>query len=89
MSGLDRFSHLEDKIYRAVELCKSLRLEKEGVDKELASARQQIADLTAEVEKLKGQVERLVEDRAAMKFKVEGMLDAIAMLEMEADSLKK
>ena len=89
MSGLDKFSHLEDKIHRAVELCKSLKQQKEGVEKELEGAQRQIADLSAEVEKLKGQVERLVEDRAAMKFKVEGMLDAIAMLELEADSLKK
>ena len=41
-------------------------------------------------ERLESQVERLLTERDAIKLKVEGMLDAIAMLDMEAvEALKK
>ncbi len=88
-SGLEKFSHLEDKIYRAVELCKTLKQEKETLEMELESARRQIANLAADKSSLEEQLVQLLEDREAMKLKVEAMLDAIAMLEMEAESLKK
>jgi hypothetical protein len=39
LSGLEKFSHLEDKIYRTIELTKSLRLEKENLEKELSLMR--------------------------------------------------
>ena len=32
LSGLEKFSHLEDKIYRTIELTKTLRQEKESAD---------------------------------------------------------
>ena len=36
LSGLEKFSHLEDKIYRTIELTKTLRQEKENLEKELS-----------------------------------------------------
>ena len=39
LTGLEKFSHLEDKIYRTIELTKTLRQEKEGLERELASVR--------------------------------------------------
>lgn len=89
IDGMDKFSHLEDKIYRAVELCKSLQLEKERLEKELELVNKEVATLLADKDRLEKQVERLREDRGELRLKVEAMLDAIAMLEMEADSLKK
>jgi FtsZ-binding cell division protein ZapB len=89
VAGLEKFSHLEDKIYRTVELCKALKQEKEVCEQELERVRQENTDLAAENEDLEKQVERLIEDRESMRLKVEAMLDAIAMLEMEAESLKK
>jgi FtsZ-binding cell division protein ZapB len=88
-AGLEKFSHLEDKIYRTVELCKSLRRDKEMLGLELEKMKEKINDLMAENLRLGEQAERLIEDREALRLKVEAMLDAIAMLEMEAESLKK
>lgn len=88
-AGLEKFSHLEDKIYRLAELCKALKQEKEGLERELGQARDEIADLISDKSHLEKRVERLLEDREAMRLKVEAMLDAIAILEMEAESLKK
>ncbi len=39
LSGLEKFSHLEDKIYRTIELTKTLRQEKESLEKELSLMR--------------------------------------------------
>jgi FtsZ-binding cell division protein ZapB len=88
-AGLEKLSHLEDKIYRTVELCKSLRRDKEMLGLELEKMKEKINDLMAENLRLGEQAERLIEDREALRLKVEAMLDAIAMLEMEAESLKK
>jgi len=89
LSGLEKFSHLEDKIHRAVELCRSLKQEKDQLESELEKTRQALADEAVEKEHLRARIEFLLIDRDSMKLKVEAMLDAIAMLELEADSAKK
>jgi chromosome segregation ATPase len=88
-AGLEKFSHLEDKIYRTVELCKALKQEKAHLERELHRMKQEIANLMAEKGLYEKQIECLREDRETMRLKVEAMLDAIAMLELEAESLKK
>jgi FtsZ-binding cell division protein ZapB len=89
VSGLEKFSHLEDKIYRTVELCNKLRLEIERLEVEIEKEQSEKTDLIAENLRLAERVERLLEDRESMRLKVEAMLDAIAMLELESESLKK
>jgi phage shock protein A len=89
MIGIEKFSHLEDKIHRTVELCKALRQEKENLEQELEKARKEIADLRNENIDLERRLDRWLGDRESMQLKVEAMLDAIAMLEMEAESVKK
>ncbi len=84
LSGLEKFSHLEDKIYRTIELTKALRQEKEGLEREITQSRRELSSLLAEKERLETQVERLLADRDTVRAKVEAMLDAIAALEPEA-----
>lgn len=83
LSGLEKFSHLEDKIYRTIELTKTLRQEKEALEREIASIRREIGTLLGEKERLESQVERLLADRDTIRMKVEAMLDAIAVLDPE------
>ncbi|HEX4951075.1 MAG TPA: hypothetical protein VFZ34_30745 [Blastocatellia bacterium] len=87
--GLEKFSHLEDKIYRTVELCKSLKQENEALTEQVNELRREMRASYAEKERLETQVERLLADRDAMRLKVEAMLDAIAVLEMEAEMAAK
>jgi chromosome segregation ATPase len=89
MTGLDKFSDLEEKIRHAVELCEALRQEKENLERELEKARREIAALKVDNLDLEKQTARLLRDRESIQLKVEAMLDAIAMLELEADSVKK
>ena len=44
LTGLEKFSHLEDKIYRTIELTKTLRQEKEALEREIATEQLAIAD---------------------------------------------
>ena len=83
LSGLEKFSHLEDKIYRTIELTKTLRQEKEGLETEVASIRRELGLVQSEKERLELQVERLLSDRDVVRMKVEAMLDAIAALDPE------
>jgi len=73
-NGLEKFSHLEDKIYRTIELTKALRQEKDDLERQLASAR----GAGGNKEELVSQVELLLTEREAIRSKVQAMLDAIA-----------
>ena len=84
LTGLEKFSHLEDKIYRTIELTKTLRQEKESLEREVSSVRRELGTLLDEKERLETQVERLLSERDTIRAKVEAMLDAIAVLDPEA-----
>jgi chromosome segregation ATPase len=83
LSGLEKFSHLEDKIYRTIELTKTLRQEKEGLEREVATIRRELGTLLNEKERLENQLERILSERDTIRMKVEAMLDAIATLDPE------
>ena len=83
LSGLEKFSHLEDKIYRTIELTKSLRQENEKLEKELALTRRDMGNVLNEKERLESQVEKLLAERDMIRMKVEAMLDAVAVLDPE------
>ena len=78
-NGLEKFSHLEDKIYRTIELTKALRQEKDDLERQLASAR----GAGGNREELLAQVEHLLAERDAIRTKVQAMLDAIAAADPE------
>ncbi len=84
ISGLEKFSHLEDKIYRTIELTKTLRQEKESLEREVSAIRRELGGLLDEKERLETHVERLMSERDTIRAKVEAMLDAIAALDPEA-----
>ena len=83
LSGLEKFSHLEDKIYRTIELTKTLRQEKENLEKELALIHRDMGNVLNEKERLETQVEKLLAERETIRMKVEAMLDAVAALEQQ------
>ena len=79
-NGLEKFSHLEDKIYRTIELTKALRQEKDDLERQLASARH----AGGNNEGLTAQVEHLLAEREAIRAKVQSMLEAIAAADPES-----
>jgi cell division protein FtsB len=90
LTGLEKFSHLEDKIYRTIELTKTLRQEKEALERDMAATRRELGNLLDEKERLEAQVERLLSERDMIRMKVEAMLDAVAVLDPEmAEAVRK
>ena len=90
LTGLEKFSHLEDKIYRTIELTKTLRQEKEALERELTATRREVGNLIDEKDRLESHVERLLSERDTIRMKVEAMLDAIAVLDPEmVETLRK
>jgi len=79
LTGLEKFSHLEDKIYRTIELTKTLRQEKEELERQLTSLR----GLAGDKQNLPSQVERMLAERDLIRLKVEAMLDAIIAIDPE------
>jgi chromosome segregation ATPase len=72
----DRFSELEARITRTVELVKTTRQEKEKAEKELLNARSQIKTLEREIEQLR-------RERDLVKNKVESLLENLSELNEE------
>ena len=79
LNGLEKFSHLEDKIYRTIELTRTLRQEKEELERQLASVR----EFDGDSQQLMMQVERLTAERELVRTKVEKILAAIAAVDPE------
>jgi len=78
LNGLEKFSHLEDKIYRTIELTKTLRQEKEELERQLANYRSGGDD-----QQLLTEVQRLQAERDLIRTKVERILDAITQIDPE------
>lgn len=72
-TAVDKFSELEVKIARTIELVKSTRKEKEAAEKELASTRKELSKLEVEIEELK-------RERDMVKNKVEALLENLTEL---------
>ena len=89
LTGMEKFSHLEDKIYRTIEQFKRERQEREALEREVLSLRRELSRATDDRERSELQVERLLAERDAIKLKVEGMLDAIAVLDTGAAEAAK
>ena len=81
--GLEKFAHLEDKIYRTVEQFKRERQERQALEQEMLTLRGELGQVTDEKARLESHVEMLLGERDAIRRKVESMLDAIALLDPE------
>ena len=79
VNGLEKFSHLEDKIYRTIELAKTLRQEKDDLERQLATVR----SLGGDKQQLVAQIEHLLAEREAIRVKVQAMLDAVLAADPE------
>jgi chromosome segregation ATPase len=75
-AATDKFSELETRIMRAIELVKTTRQEKEKAEKELLNARSQIKNLEREIEQLR-------RERDLVKNKVESLLGNLSELNEE------
>ena len=59
LAGMEKFSHLEDKIYLTIELAKKLREERDRVENELTALRREFAMISGEKDRLEEQSQDL------------------------------
>jgi len=83
LTGMEKFSHLEDKIYLTIEFAKKVRDEKEQFERETAALRAQASDAVAAKQELEEKVAVLLSERDSIQLKVEAMLEALTIIDTE------
>ena len=83
LTGMEKFSHLEDKIYLTIEFAKKMRDEKERLENEAESLRRDAANVIAEKSVLEEKLAELLSERDSIQLKVEAMLDAMTMIDSD------
>ena len=83
LTGMEKFSHLEDKIYLTIEFAKKMRDEKEVFEREAATLRQDAASMIAENKILEEKIAALLSERDSIQLKVEAMLDAMTVIDSD------
>ena len=83
LTGMEKFSHLEDKIYLTIELARKMREEKERLEEETIDLRREASKLHSENAALSEKLEVLLSERDAIHLKVEAMLDAMTVIDPE------
>ena len=83
LTGMEKFSHLEDKIYLTIEFAKKMRDEKEKLEREADSLKRDAADAIAEKKVIEDKLAVLLSERDSIQLKVEAMLDAITMIDSD------
>lgn len=81
LTGMEKFSHLEDKIYLTIEFAKKMREEKERLEAEAKSLRDATATAVADRNSAEEKLAILLSERDSIQLKVEAMLDAITLIE--------
>ncbi len=83
LSGMEKFSHLEDKIYLTVEFVKKLREEKEVLSARSEKLQSELDAVREEQRELSAKVNEMLSERDAIQLKVEAMLDAMTLIDPE------
>ena len=82
-SGFERFSHLEDKIFRLVDEFKALRKENESLRTENQNLKEEIGGLLGRENKAEKDLIQFQAEREQLKERVEKALKLIATLEAD------
>jgi len=83
LTGMEKFSHLEDKIYLTIEFAKKMRLERDRLEQEANGLRRETANATADKQVAEDKLNALLGERDSIQLKVEAMLDAIALIDSD------
>ncbi len=83
LSGMEKFSHLEDKIYLTIQFAQKLREEKEEIARELNSLRLEKEGLAESNHQLEAKLSVLLNERDVIHLKVEAMLDAMTAVDSD------
>jgi chromosome segregation ATPase len=80
-SGLERFGHLEDKIFRMVEEFKAVRKDNENLRAEVAKLKAQIGAINEQESTARDNLVQFQKEREELRERVEKALNLLASLE--------
>ena len=80
-TGLERFGHLEDKIFRMVEEFKAIRKENESLQTEISQLKAQIGALRDHESTARDGLTQMQKEREELRQRVEKALSLLATLE--------
>ena len=83
LTGMEKFSHLEDKIYLTIEFAKKMREEKERLEHEAETLRREVEAAHSEKRALDEKLSLLLTERDSIQLKVEAMLEAITSIDAD------
>jgi hypothetical protein len=83
LTGMEKFSHLEDKIYLTIEFAKKMREEKERLERELVGLKRETETTVADKRALEEKLSLLLSERDSIQLKVEAMLEAITAIDTD------
>ena len=83
LTGMEKFSHLEDKIYLTIEFAKKMREEKDRLESEIVALRRETANAIADKQSAEEKLAILLSERDSIQLKVEAMLDAITLIDSD------
>ena len=83
LTGLERFGHLEDKIFRVVEAFKTIRKENETLRQENSKLRADVETLREKDSAHNDNLAHLQKEREELRERVEKALSLLATLEMK------
>ena len=83
LSGMEKFSHLEDKIYLTIQFAQKLREEKNEIARELSKLRRENSSLMEINRELDSKIGVLMNERDLIHLKVESMLDAMTAIDSD------
>lgn len=83
LTGMEKFSHLEDKIYLTIEYARKMRDEKERLERESGDLKRDAAAARSEKIIAEEKLSVLLSERDSIQLKVEAMLDAITLIDAD------
>ena len=83
LTGMEKFSHLEDKIYLTIEVVKKLREERDSLAVEVESLKNELGQVSTGQRGSDAKVDELLAERDAIQLKVEAMLEAMMAIDPE------
>ena len=79
-NALDKFTELENKVYRVIEFFRTVKLQKESLEKDVLKLKSQIEQMAAENERLKVEMLEHKKEKDLVKEKVESILQNLEKL---------
>ncbi len=75
--GSEKFTDLESRVYRMVELFKATKARKEALEAEVLRLESEVEQMSSENDRLKSEVSEFERDRELIKRNVERMLGSL------------